>query len=217
MMTGMFSRAHASQTGFSVDLQARSVGLRAAEAQALRDLQADRAVRHRLLEIRDRLLRPAGSAGAVPLHVREDPEAIRILAVPDEVDLLLDLIGIRPAAQVHQDAQIECVHVLDHLPDIVRGDRRVVVAVDDRVLRLRDQVLLGHQRRSRPIVDDARNGKLRRRAALRPRFGGSRRALLARLDLHAATASTAAPAASPLASPPLRRGVLRDQRADQHA
>ena len=168
-----------------VHVQPRAVGLLREHAEVLDDLQADRAVADRLLEIGHGLLRPAGAACAVPRHVREHAEAVRVPARADEVDLLLHRIGVAAAAEVDQHAEVQLVHLADQLVDVRRVHRRVVVAVDDRELRLRHRMHRRDQRRPRAVVDDARRRELGRRAPARADLGGARRAGLARLDLHA--------------------------------
>src|SRR5215210_2939604 len=46
--------------------------------------------------------------------------------------------------QVVDDAEVELVHLLDHLLDILRADPRVIVNVDRRKLRLRNEVFGGN-------------------------------------------------------------------------
>ena len=85
------------------------------------------------------------------------------------------------SAQVHQHAEVERVHVADHLRVPLRSQRPVVtVDVDDRILRPRHGVLRDDQRGPRLVLADADvrdwspTRRLRpRRARRRSRRGGS--------------------------------------------
>ena len=171
MMTGILSRAQTSQTGFrsgSSTCRRDPSVFRASRPRPFAIFESDGAVLDGLLEVGHRLLTPARRVGVVPVHVGEHAEPVRVLARPDELHLLLDRRGVA-AAQVDEHAQVERVHFLDELLDVVRVDGRVVVAVDDRELGFRNLVLFDLQRRARPVVDDARRREFRRAAPERPR------------------------------------------------
>ena len=112
-----------------VHLEARAVGLARGQAEVLEDLQPDGAVLHALFDLRDRALLPARAAGALPVDVDEQREAIRVAAVADGLDRTLQPIAVA-ARQVVQDADVEAVHLLDQLLDVLGRDRGVVVDVD---------------------------------------------------------------------------------------
>ena len=160
----MSSRAHACQTGIHhriVELQPAAVALPRGQPQVLEDLQPDGAGLHRGLEIGHRLVGPARRVGPLPIHVGEHAEAIRVLARLDVVGLLADRLGTAAATQVDEHAHVHGIEFADEAFDRVRRRAGVTVDVDDRELRLRHQVLLGDQRRSRPVVEDAGRRELR--------------------------------------------------------
>ncbi len=167
-----------------VELQAAAVGLLRRQAEVLVDLQPDRAVPDRALEVGDGLVGPAGRVGAVPVDVGEDPESVRVPARLDEVGLLLDCLGTGAATQVHEHPHVHRVQFSHQALDGVGRGPGVAVDVHDRELGLRHQVLLGDQRRPRPVVDDARRRELRLLAAAGAYFGRARRALAAGIGRH---------------------------------
>ena len=156
-----------------VDLQARAVGLLDVQAEALGDLaDADRAGGDVGLELLHGALGPARSdaaAGRCRRRRGSDPCAgwrrwRRACALRRVARLVV-------GADQHPD--VERVHGRDDAGDPLGGRQvaRVAMDVDHRVLRLRHRVLLGDERRRRPVVDDARRRLRRRLAVARPDFG----------------------------------------------
>ena len=174
-----------------VDLEQRAVGLVVAEPELLEDLESDRPVPDRLAQVGQRLLAPARAAGAIPVDVREHPEAVLISAGVDRVHLAFDHIRIGPAREVDQDAQVERVHLLDARRIVLEGGGVMRVHVNDRILGARDEVALGDDGRAGAIVEDARRRRGGRPAREVPRLSGPWRALLPLSDLHALTGAAA--------------------------
>src|SRR5690606_18058720 len=98
-----------------VDAQAGAVRLAGRQSEVLGDLEADGAVADRGFELRDGVFGPARTTGAVPVHVREDAEPITVRRAGDVVDPLPDDLRIGARREVDEDAQIERIHVPDHL------------------------------------------------------------------------------------------------------
>ena len=126
-----------------------------------------------------------------------------------------------PAREVDHHAQVQRIHLLDELRDVVRVHAGVVVDVDDRELRFRHQVL---GRRRRWTSDGSRRWTaaafLGRLAPARPHLGHAGRALLAVLNRHRVGHSPPAPASAALLLPGLGEqsaagGERRNRRYDR--
>ena len=89
--------------------------------------------------------RPVRPAGAVEIDVGKQPEPILIPAAADRLDQLPEAVAAA-AGQIDHHPEVQGVHLLDHLLDVLRRDASVVVNVDHRELRARAR----DDRRPRP-------------------------------------------------------------------
>src|SRR5687767_12984743 len=181
MMTGTFASAHTCQ-----------IGSRSGSSTLRRDPSALRAVRPRFFAILSPIA-PLRRTSAVPIHPREDAEAVLVRRSAEEVHVFAQRVGAAGARrEIDEHAQVQLVHLANHLVDIAGRDRRVVVDVDDRVLRFRYEVLRRNNGGTRPVVDDRRRRFFGRLAGLRAHLGHPGRTFFARFDRDPGTLTASA-------------------------
>ena len=156
-MTGMFSRAAASQIGDSSGSLIASLVPSAfcrVHAGLFEDFQTDGAVLHVGFELRRGLPAVARRDAAELIQpICEHREAVRVRRAVDVAHALRERVA-GSAAQVVEHADVQRVHLGDERRDGAGRGTRVAVDIDDREFRSRHRMLIGDERRGRPVIDD---------------------------------------------------------------